>query len=135
MSEQDGNQAAAPQLPATDDRGAWKVYWEAHGQPWRTEPEIDTERQEYLAERRAIVPDTVKGIYPFKGVRLSRADVEWLLWMHQNGHGRVDWNDESQQELEGLDLRGADLRHQDLSSLPLAHLSGGLTLNQWFCFV
>src|SRR5437868_10700710 len=126
MSEQDGKQVATLQRPTTDDPKAWKVYWEAHGQPWRTEPEIDTERQEYLAERRAIVPDTVKGIYPFKGVRLSRADVEWLLATHENGRGPVDWNDESQWKREGLDIRGAVLYEEDLSHLPLAKIEGGL---------
>ena len=30
----------------------------------RTEPEIDTERKKYLAERRNITPDIKKGIYP-----------------------------------------------------------------------
>ncbi len=44
----------------------WYRYWQAKGFPWRTEPEIDEERQKYLAERRAIIPDIKKGIYPFK---------------------------------------------------------------------
>ncbi len=54
-------------------------------QLWRTEPEIDTERQRYLAERRAIAPDIEQGIYPFRGIKLSRADVEWLLATHAHG--------------------------------------------------
>lgn len=62
--------------PTTDDPEAWKAYWEAQGQPWRTEPEIDVERQKYLNERRAIIPDIKKGIYPFKNIKLTRADME-----------------------------------------------------------
>ncbi|SRR6266487_4482401 len=57
----------------------WRKHWQAKGYPWRTEPEIDAKRQEELSKRRAIVPDFEKGIYPFKGVKLNRADVEWLL--------------------------------------------------------
>ncbi len=36
-----------PQRPTSDDnREGWKAYWEAQGMPWRTEPEIDAERQQ-----------------------------------------------------------------------------------------
>lgn len=129
MSEQNGHQTAAPQRPATDDRGLWKAYWEAQGQPWRIEPEIDAERQKYLTERRAIVPNSVMRIYPFKGIRLSRADVEWLLATHDNGRGPVDWNSESTPDpylaRKGLDFRGANLSGVDLGKLPLARLLGG----------
>src|SRR5258708_9682259 len=91
------NEQASPlQRPTIDDPDAWKTYWKGQGWPWRTEPEIDAQRQKYLAERRAIVPDIEKGIYPFKDVKLSRADVEWLLVTHENGRGPVDWSDESQ---------------------------------------
>ena len=47
-----------------DDKVTWKAYWKALGQHLRTEPEIDTERKKYLAERRNITPDIKKGIYP-----------------------------------------------------------------------
>ena len=40
--------------------------------------------------------------------------------------GPVDWNDESQREREGVDLRGTDLSKTDLRCLPLACLYGGL---------
>ena len=94
MSEQDGRQASTLQRPTSFDPEAWKVYWEKQGQPWRTEPEIDTERQTYLHERRnTIKPNIAKGIYPFKGIKLNRADIEWLLVTHENGRGPVDWND------------------------------------------
>lgn len=103
----------------------WQVYWAAQGQPWRREPEIDLQRQAELAQRRGIVPDIEQGIYPFKGKKLSRADVEWLLATHDAGRGPVDWSDESQRDRQGLDLRGADLRSVNLSGLPLARISGG----------
>jgi hypothetical protein len=126
MSEQDGKQVATPQRPTTNDSEAWKTYWEAQGQSWRTEPEIDAERQTYLTERRTIIPNIGLGIYPFKDIRLSRADVEWLLATHENGRGPVVWSDEKQKEREGLDLRGADLHEVDLSYLPLVNIVGGL---------
>src|SRR3954453_18086216 len=66
-------------LPPADDHEAWKIYWKASGQPWRTEPENSIKRQQELAQHRAIMPDIQGGIYPFKGMKLSRADVEWLL--------------------------------------------------------
>lgn len=62
--------------PAADDRNGWHVYWAAQGQPWRTEPEIDPKRQTELAQRRTTIPDIEKGIYPFKRMKLSRADIE-----------------------------------------------------------
>src|SRR2546421_11182272 len=111
MSEQNGAKAGALQCPTNDDKEAWKAYWRQQGQPWRTEPEIDAERQRYLAERRAITPEIEKGIYPFRDIKLSRADVEWLLATHENGRGPVDWRDESQCRRIGLDLQGADLSH------------------------
>src|SRR5690348_11283265 len=73
-----------PAWPASDDRQGWKMYWEECHQPWRIEPEIDTQRQEELAQRRALVPDVVKGVYPFGGMKLTRADIEWLLATHEN---------------------------------------------------
>ena len=117
-----------PQRPAIDDRDVWKVYWQAQGMPWRTEPEIDEERQRFLAECRTIMPDIEQGIYPFKDIKLTRADVEWLLATHESGgmRGPVDWNDPSQRERWGLDLRGADLRGEDLRDQPLVRLRAGL---------
>src|SRR5207248_3027763 len=101
---------------------AWQTYWEALGQPWRIEPEIDKKRQTYLAQRRTLVPDIEKGIYPFRDIKLSRADIEWLLATHDNGRGPVDWDDESQSGRRGLDVRGVDLCQVDLSYLPLTCL-------------
>lgn len=118
-----------PQPPTTDDREAWRVYWELLRQPWRSEPEIDEERKEFLEQRRRLQPDIKHGHYPFKAIepRLTRADIEWLLATHQDGLGPVDWDDAKQRTRIGLDLRGSDLRGVDLSGLPLARLHGGLT--------
>ncbi len=124
--EQD-NKPLPPQRHTTDDPQAWLGYWEAHHQTWRTEPEIDEQRQEFLTERRALVPDILAGIYPFRGMKLSRADVEWLLAAHEHGCGPIDWSDEDQREREGLDLRGADLRRVDLHNLPLARTIADVT--------
>src|SRR5215212_7216325 len=48
--------------------------WAKLGQPWRRESEIAVDRQQelrgYLDSRR---------FAPFRGVKLTRADVEWLL--------------------------------------------------------
>lgn len=115
----------SPQRPDENERDAWKVFWTARKQEWRTEPEISVERQQELEMRRAITPQLEKGIYPFKDFKLNRADVEWLLATHDNGRGPVDANDASQRTRSGLDLRGADLCNVDLSNLPLAHLRGG----------
>jgi hypothetical protein len=134
-AKRNGKAAASPSVPpqtpaprpTVDDCEAWHVYWKAQGQLWRREPEIDTKRREELDQRRAIVPDIEKGIYPFSNVKLSRADVEWLLATHENGQGPVDWHDGHQRARMGLDLRGTDLRQVNLNRLPLARLSGGLT--------
>src|SRR5437660_1455817 len=45
-----GNPTHAAQRPANNDTEAWKAYWKEQGQLWRTEPEIDVERQKYLAD-------------------------------------------------------------------------------------
>ncbi len=127
----------SPQRPTDDNRDAWRAYWQAQGMSWRTEPEIDVEHQAYLAERRAISPDIQKGVYPFRdengGIKLTRADVEWLLATHESGgyQGPVDWSDPKQRTRDGLDLRGADLRGINVRDLPLAKLRGGLSRDDW----
>ncbi len=120
MSEHDGRQAPALQRPTNDNKEAWKAYWKTQEQPWRTEPEIDAERQAFLAERRSIVPVIEQGIYPFKDIKLSRADVEWLLATHENGRGPVDWSDESQRERKGLDVRAVDLCKGEFTELAIS---------------
>ena len=125
--QENGRLAPAAQRPTKDDTEAWKAYWKAQGQPWRTEPEIDSERQKYLDERCSITPDIKQGIYPFKEIKLNRADVEWLLATHEDGRGPVDWHDIQRRTREGLDLRGADLQGGSLSGLPLVCMQGGLS--------
>jgi len=128
MSEQDCKRSSALQRPTNDDKVAWKVYWKQQGQPWRWEPEIDTKRQKYLDERRGVTPVVAQGFYLFKNVKLSRADVEWLLATHErNERASIDWSDENQRERQGLDLRGADLSDVDFHDLPLSCLHVGLT--------
>ena len=129
--KQMGRQAPAPQRPVNDNKEGWEAYWKAQGQLWRTEPEIDAERQTYLAERRRMMPDIERGIYPFQDIKLHRADVEWLLATHEKGRGPVDWNDATQRNREGLDVRGADLSQEDLRDLPLACMQGGLAIGEW----
>ena len=126
MSEEEDTPVLLPPHPTESDPEALKVYWGAQGEPWRTEPEIDQQRQTELAQRRAIAPVIEQGIYPFQGMKQSRADSEWLLATHENGHGPVDWQDMRQRPLEGLDLRGVDLRNVDLHKLPLARTKTGL---------
>jgi Pentapeptide repeats (8 copies) len=115
--------------PSPEDPAAWSSYWQAQNQSWRTEPEIATERQAYLIACLRTPPDVPQGIYPFRAVQLSRADVEWLLARHKGGS--VDWSEASEREREGIDVRGADLRDVDLRGLPLACLVGGLSYTAW----
>jgi uncharacterized protein YjbI with pentapeptide repeats len=127
MSEQQPA-TAVQDRPAPEGYSSWPEYWKAQETPWRTAPEIDEERQRYLAVRRAISPDIEQGVYAFKDIKLDRADVEWLLATLESGgvRGPVDWSEEQQRTRDGLDLRGADLRRADLRALPLARLRGGL---------
>jgi hypothetical protein len=132
MSQQDGTHKREVPAPSTANREVWQAYWRELGQPWRTEPEIDEERQHYLAECRARPIDAYQGIYPFKHIKLKRADVEWLLATHEDGRGPVDYYDENQRDRVGIDLRGADLSDANLQNLPLARLVGDVTWRQWF---
>lgn len=50
-------QQSSPLRSPMMDQAAWPAYWKQQGQPWRTEPEIDKDRQAYLASRRAITPE------------------------------------------------------------------------------
>jgi uncharacterized protein YjbI with pentapeptide repeats len=126
VSEQNNGLVPTLQRPTTDDPEEWRAYWGQQGQPWRTEPEIDKKRQHYLDERRKIIPGGRRGVFPFKSIKLNRADVEWLLATHGEGQGPINWKDEKQRGRTGIDLRGADLRGVDLSQLPMAGLLGGL---------
>ena len=121
LSKLDGTQVTTLKRPTNDDPVAWEEYWDAQGQDWRWEPEIDAERQKYLDERRNKPDDFLNDIHPFENIHLNRADVEWLLATHEGGRGPVDWNDESQRKRDGLNLLRADLSHANLSKLPLSN--------------
>jgi hypothetical protein len=120
-----------PQRPTSDDdRDAWKAYWMAQGMPWRTEPEIDEERQRYLAQRRDSEADIEIGNRPFKYVELDRGDVEWLLATHVSKGitGPVVWGDKAHAGRIGIDIRAARLVG-DFSDLPLACTQAGVSLS------
>ena len=102
----------------TGDDRAWHAYWQAQAQPWRTEPEIDIERQQYLDEHLTIKEREWER-YPFKDIILDRADVEWLLANYNDERRFTGQSYQLLQKRNGLDLRGADLRKVDLHDLPL----------------
>jgi len=128
QSQQTQQTVFAPPQHSLASPEEWRAHWQSQGHPWRTEPEIDAKRQEELSKRRDIVPDFEKGIYPFKGMKLSRADVEWLLATHEDEYEPSDWSNE---RYVSIDLRGADLRQVNLRRLPLARLYGSLGREQW----
>lgn len=106
-------------------------------QTWRTQPEIDAARQQSLHACLATPVDIGLGRYPFAGLPLTRADVEWLLAKHEDGRGPVIWADEPihvtgwgvnlDHVRWGLDLRGARLTGVSLRGLPLARVRCGLS--------
>ncbi len=109
--------------PAQNDRAGWRAYWDALGQPWRTEPEARPERRQILAERRAQA--SAGGASGFAGLKMDRTDVEWLLATHVSRGitGPVDAEDPAHRLREGLNLQGADLRQAKLNGLPLARVN------------
>src|SRR5258708_38656568 len=121
-------------LPSnTNDLETWKAYWKEQGQPWRTEPAIDEARQQQLLSYYQGVVDIERGMYPFKGVRLSRADVEWLLAMEEPRSAELSLRGGkggNQHKSFGLDLRGVDLSQVNLSDLPFMGLHTGLSLKE-----
>ncbi len=54
--------------PVNGGLEAWRTYWVAKGQSWRTRPEIDEERQRDLVQRLTTMPSIEKGIYPFRSM-------------------------------------------------------------------
>jgi len=65
-----------PQRPTDVDGAAWEAYRQALGMPWRTEPEIDTDRQPTSpgAGCRAVTANIEQDSYPVvvSSARLSR---------------------------------------------------------------
>jgi uncharacterized protein YjbI with pentapeptide repeats len=99
---------ADKQRPPDDDEEAWRKRWEERGQPWRRRPEINEKRKIDLHRLHSMKPDEEQGIYPFKGVELSRADVEWLI---EASKGKA------------LDLQGVYLNGIDLDGMPLEKIN------------
>lgn len=120
-----------PQSLMPNEYDRWKVHWQALGQPWRTEPEIEAKRQEELGLCYVIVPDIKQGRYPFSSIssKLERADIEWLL--ATPGADPACQCEKHQFAYPGLDLRGVDLSKVDLRGLPLMHIRGGLSTDEW----
>src|SRR6266700_2557182 len=106
------------QPPNMGDDRAWHAYWQAQAQPWRTQPEIGIERQQYLDEHLTIKEREWER-YPFKDIILDRDDVEWLLANYNDERRFTGQSYQLLQKRNGLDLRGADLRKVDLHDLPL----------------
>lgn len=91
---------------------------------WRTEPEIPMDRQTFLSELVQRAKNSVVDDAPFRGQRLTRADVEWLLAKAEVEPPSEPHTHAPRQAQRKLDLRGADFhdseRHPvDLSALPL----------------
>lgn len=114
-----------PPLHGEIDCDAWENYWRRQGYSWRTEPEIDSQRQAQLKQYLTSTHESGS----FAESTLSRADVEWLLATHEE----FDVARSSNLQREGclLNLRGADLRRARLRGLPLAGLCGGLKIEEW----
>jgi uncharacterized protein YjbI with pentapeptide repeats len=112
------------------DAGTWQAYWKEQGQPWRSEPLIGGERQQRLSSCAQGGVDIEQGKYPFKGLRLSRADVEWLLAAEEQRSAQESTGGGNSRKPPGLDVRGADLSGVDLSYLPLMRLRAGLSLEE-----
>jgi len=85
-------------------------------------PDADEYYQKYLAKLRDIVPTIRRNTYPFKGIRLTRANIEALLKVHRHWQVSEDQNNQHQSKLQKLDLRGADLHKLDLRGLPLKEI-------------
>jgi hypothetical protein len=127
---QDHPSSSASPAPAYDAE-TWQAYWKQQGQPWRSEPPIAEERQQRLASCLQGDVDIEQGKYPYQGMRLSRADVEWLLAATEEGSAQESTGGgNSRKPPPGLDVRGADLSGVDLSGLPLMRLHAGLTLEE-----
>ena len=87
MSRQYKRSLSRPVPPNSNEHHAWPAYWQAQNQAWRTEQQIDKQRQEELTTCRANKSNVDEGIYPFKGKKLTRADIEWLLASQEGEHG------------------------------------------------
>ena len=76
----------------THNSETWKAYWKEQGQPWRTEPTIDEERQHRLLSYYQGAVDIERGMCPFKGspyyvVTPFCRIRSYLSTMRKQGHG------------------------------------------------
>lgn len=118
----DGSLSTHPGLSVADYE-QWRNYWRSQGQPWRTEAEIDNKRQQELEQYTTMPLNAEQEHLPFSGLKLSRADIEWLIAKNRGDGSRI--------AVERLDLRGADLRKARLGGLPFARMQGGLDEDEW----
>jgi hypothetical protein len=95
---------------------------------WRTEPEIDAQRQKELAKCRARPAEREKEVYPFSGIHLNRADVEWLLATYDYNNWLPSPEASPRVMLSGADLRGTRLTGIDLRSAHLERANLSRTL-------
>jgi hypothetical protein len=103
--------SGAPSHPSTDDPDAWLDHWSRLGQLWRREPEIGADRQRFLAQCCESSAGSVEHP-PFKGIKLDRADVEWLLATYS---ARIEDAGNGQRfNLHGADLHGVNLESRGL---------------------
>ena len=112
-----------------DGQDDWKLHWRGLNQPWRREPEINGERQKFLAKCLTSYPSTSLNGLPFKDITLTRADVEWLLAALQVTAQYQ--HEQHSQHPAMLDVRGANLSKLDLRGLPLNAICGGLSEEEW----
>ena len=57
-----------------NDQETWRAYWREHGQPWRTEPEIDTGRQYQLTTALEMKVDIEQSLFTF----ICTSIYEWI---------------------------------------------------------
>ncbi|HCG00446.1 MAG TPA: hypothetical protein DEV93_07855 [Chloroflexi bacterium] len=84
---------------------------------WRRNAPVSKVRQaelEHLHQSR----NEKKGTSGFEAVKLTRADVEWLLESYDNGRGPI--LDVSSDKRRGLSLAGVVFEGDELSDLPLS---------------
>ena len=114
------------QLSTSDDMFDWLTYWNDRGLEWRTEPEIDIERQQILWKLLNEASKGDQGQHPFKHIVLKRDDVEWLIARYIFGYGSEEWQDErwrnNWRKRYVLDLSSAVFRKADLHGLPLTNV-------------
>lgn len=142
-----------PQKPVSSpviSRSAWDIddlisNWRNRSQKWRTEPEIDRERQRHLTALLRTLPPDEQDFHPFLDEKLTRADVEWLLVNSLRDQGKLlervkeilenseiartmslgalrDLRKQMYEisyQAQYVDLRGANLAGVDLTNLPL----------------